>query len=368
MTNPAVPSWEYWHTNPPTSFTSSGLGKNNPSSTAPDERNTRSIEEAPPSSLFLTFPIDDLNYAPSAAERERHAAQRVATGRKASKTTGDNTGEAVWPPHLEEALITALKEYKPDAMQQTTSTRKPWRNKFISHYILQTMGKFRTAKQVSSRLQQLQRTGSLEILELINGTTGNPPTTARLVHASPPIDNSNLVQHSNMWIDILVGNGPTPNTSPPSIHLYQRAHETLELHSLCRQYYPFLKKSGLPAYGTSPHISFISPIPLFTRTVITVYWRGLAVYKDILDMILWCNQDGAGWIYTSPLVSPPRWPFLRMRDMTEFVLMQELLPQKRGSQPLFINYVFRCSTCSAHPLTFRADPEISYIYNDGTAL
>lgn len=48
--------------------------------------------------------VDDLSYTPSIEERMRDAAQILATGRRSWKTL-KGKGEAVWPPHLEAALL-----------------------------------------------------------------------------------------------------------------------------------------------------------------------------------------------------------------------------------------------------------------------
>jgi len=60
--------------------------------------------------------VDDLSYTPSAEERTRDAAQIAATGRRSWKTL-KGKGEAVWPPHLEAALIEGklLSSHIPDS-------------------------------------------------------------------------------------------------------------------------------------------------------------------------------------------------------------------------------------------------------------
>ena len=54
--------------------------------------------------FFCVSTVDGLSYTPSAQERSRDAAQIAATGRRSWKTL-KGTGEAVWPPQLEAALI-----------------------------------------------------------------------------------------------------------------------------------------------------------------------------------------------------------------------------------------------------------------------
>jgi hypothetical protein len=95
--------------------------------------------------------------------------------RKCWKTLKGNT-EPVWPPYLEATmlkgadhiiLITAsphilfpgLHEYKPvDSRETQILGRFPMRNRFISDYIYQHTGKYRSSKQIGSRLQQFRDT------------------------------------------------------------------------------------------------------------------------------------------------------------------------------------------------------------------
>ncbi|KAG8220469.1 hypothetical protein J3R82DRAFT_3164 [Butyriboletus roseoflavus] len=79
-------------------------------------------------------------------------------GRKSWKTLKGQS-EAVWPPYLEATMLKALQEYEPDDSRETRMLgRYPMRNRFISDYIHNTTGKYRSAKQVGSRLQQLRDT------------------------------------------------------------------------------------------------------------------------------------------------------------------------------------------------------------------
>ena len=129
-----------------------------------------------PCKYFCMSTVDGLSYAPSAEEKARDAAQIAATGRRSWKTLKGKS-EAVWPPHLEAALIEglfflssenlsllmsfslALEKYRLDYLRATKPPgRFPMRNRFISDFIFQTTGKRRTPKQVGSRIQQLKDT------------------------------------------------------------------------------------------------------------------------------------------------------------------------------------------------------------------
>jgi TEA/ATTS domain len=101
------------------------------------------------------------------------------TGRKTFKLDATNK-EAVWPDFMERWLLQGSRRYfrSPLVLSLTTSPaaehyvppsprrgprkskliRFPSRNEFISKYIFKKTGKWRSTKQVASRLQQLRRT------------------------------------------------------------------------------------------------------------------------------------------------------------------------------------------------------------------
>lgn len=96
------------------------------------------------------------------------------TGRKSHKMKKGGNG-LVWPPLIEHAFIegrslpcrtrsfayhlTGLKNYRPKNTRAAILLgHNPGRNRAISDYILKETGEYRTPKQVSSRIQQLQGT------------------------------------------------------------------------------------------------------------------------------------------------------------------------------------------------------------------
>jgi hypothetical protein len=103
---------------------------------------------------------------------------QIILGSRKSWKSLKGKSEAVWPPYLEATMLkgtfiilymsrfsrfitrhTALQEYEPDDSRETRMLgRYPMRNRFISDYIHSTTGKFRSAKQVGSRIQQLRDT------------------------------------------------------------------------------------------------------------------------------------------------------------------------------------------------------------------
>ncbi|KAH7929559.1 hypothetical protein BV22DRAFT_1029416 [Leucogyrophana mollusca] len=110
--------------------------------------------------------------------------QTIIKTRKSWKTLKGNV-EAVWPPYLEAAMLNGLQEYEPDDSRETRILgRYPMRNRFISEYVFRTTGKYRSAKQVGSRLQQLRDTSEgRELMESLTRCyhvrTESGPSSAR---------------------------------------------------------------------------------------------------------------------------------------------------------------------------------------------
>ncbi|KIK93885.1 hypothetical protein PAXRUDRAFT_785709 [Paxillus rubicundulus Ve08.2h10] len=116
--------------------------------------------------------------------------QTIIRTRKSWKTL-KGQAEAVWPPYLEATMLKALQDYEPDDSRETRILgRYPMRNRFISDYIHRSTGKYRSAKQVGSRLQQLRDTA--EGRELIDSLTrcyhtrtGSGSSNARVSQPTP---------------------------------------------------------------------------------------------------------------------------------------------------------------------------------------
>ncbi|KAH9479791.1 hypothetical protein JR316_0008386 [Psilocybe cubensis] len=94
--------------------------------------------------------------------RRRPGGRQIDTGRKTYKLcTKSQTKkrEPVWPPLLESALLEGLALYVPTSTKDPRLLlRFPRRNVCISKHIQAKTGKYRTPKQVGSRLQQLRET------------------------------------------------------------------------------------------------------------------------------------------------------------------------------------------------------------------
>ncbi|KAG7089375.1 hypothetical protein E1B28_011065 [Marasmius oreades] len=289
--------------------------------------------------------VDDLSYTPSAEEKDRDAAQIVATGRRSWKTL-KGKGEAVWPPHLEAALIEALEKYRPDESRSTKALgRFSMRNRFISDYIFETTGKRRTPKQVGSRLQQLRDTCKSErILRLISRRhTENNERDAGAVSSdghssstSPPpaeLQCTGEVQkcqkRHNIWVNIVLEQLAWPSP-PPVVHIVNNN----KLMPLVVHLSP-LAASSLSYESTThclasmePTITFASPFALAQQCSYSVFQDDTKLlYTEVAA--LKCLSDpmqSSGWMYRASLV-PEMWKTLcDSGSPTRYTITQYLFP------------------------------------------
>ncbi|KAF9267969.1 hypothetical protein L218DRAFT_1074027 [Marasmius fiardii PR-910] len=288
--------------------------------------------------------VDDLSYTPSAEEKDRDAAQIVATGRRSWKTL-KGKGEAVWPPHLEAALIEALEKYRPDESRSTkTLGRFSMRNRFISDYIFETTGKRRTPKQVGSRLQQLRDTCKSErILRLISRrhTDNNEQDASTLSsdgHSSsatpPPADfycvvgNQKVQRRHDIWVNIILEQLSWPSP-PPVVHIVNNNKlMPLVIHLSPLAASPLPYESGTHCLASmQPTITFSSPFALAPQCSYSIFDEraGLPFHREIAS--LKCQSDpmqSSGWMYRASLV-PEMWKTLcRSSSPTRYTITQDL--------------------------------------------
>ncbi|KAL0579308.1 hypothetical protein V5O48_002706 [Marasmius crinis-equi] len=307
--------------------------------------------------------VDDLSYTPSAQEKDRDAAQIVATGRRSWKTL-KGKGEAVWPPHLEAALIEALEKYKPDESRSTkTLGRFSMRNRFISDYIFETTGKRRTPKQVGSRLQQLRDTCKSErILQLISrrhiesspeGDSAAMSSDGNSSSATPPPADVYCLggerkasKRHNIYVNIVLEQLAW-QSPPPVVHIVNNN----KLMPLVVHLSP-LSTSGL-TYDSShclasmdPTITFASPFALAPQCSYSVYQDGAGLPMFTEDASLKCQSNpmqSSGWMYSASLV-PGLWKTLcGSSTPTRYAITQHLYPadgSRKGEPCVSIVYNF----------------------------
>ncbi|ESK93964.1 hypothetical protein Moror_12921 [Moniliophthora roreri MCA 2997] len=299
--------------------------------------------------------VDDLSYTPSAEEKDRDAAQIIATGRRSWKTL-KGKGEAVWPPHLEAALIEALEKYKPDETRSTkTLGRFSMRNRFISDYIFETTGKRRTPKQVGSRLQQLRDTcKSDRILQLISrrpiehdsesatvssdGNSSSTPPPADAYYSSGN-ERSTGSRRNGIWVNIVLEQPSWPSP-PPVVHIINNN----KLMPLVVHLAPLSSSSHVSLnYDSSsshrlafmePTINFASPCALALHCSYYVFLdgAGLPIHTEVAPLKCQSSpMQSSGWMYSASLV-PGLWSSLcESASPTRYTITQTLYPARSAA-------------------------------------
>ncbi|KAK6984695.1 TEA domain-containing protein [Favolaschia claudopus] len=252
------------------------------------------------------------------------ALQSVLGVRKSWKTM--RSGETVWPPDLEAALIEGLGNYQPDDSLETRMLgRFPRRNRFISDYILQTTGRRRTAKQVGSRLQQLRETcdgkGLLHLLSPFRqpaySDSSASSDSSRTSPESPLTPGQRFTAHTVVFIDILPKTLPSPDVEDFSSAgpMWLEADDGLHV-------------SGRPRClrSINPTVTFISRCDsVIAESRFTVFFAGdRIVHKEttLLAPVIDVSVDGC--LYSTLLV-PEYWETISdSLDPTQFTIYQEI--------------------------------------------
>ncbi|KAJ3796040.1 TEA/ATTS domain family-domain-containing protein [Lentinula aff. detonsa] len=296
--------------------------------------------------------VEDLSYTPSVEEKNRDAAQIVATGRRSWKTLRGR-GEAVWPPHIEAALIEALEKYKPDESRSSkTSGRFSMRNRFISDYIYESTGKQRTPKQVGSRLQQLRDTcKSDKILQLISrrGIEDDAEFGQSAYSQSPsasPSPEKILTQSHNIyrspmtiWVHLVLERSSW-SSAPPVISLVNNEKAmTQVIHLAPKSSLNFFSSSrhGFVDTGLLSHlesmVTFASPYVLEPQCSFSVFMDspGLPIHSESAYLTAHSHTQSSGMMYSGRLV-PGFWQSLcESSAPTRFTIVQNICLTPRTS-------------------------------------
>ncbi|KAJ7217594.1 hypothetical protein C8J57DRAFT_1016058, partial [Mycena rebaudengoi] len=272
--------------------------------------------------------------------------QSVLQGRKSWKTL--RSGETVWPLNLEAALLegTAWTNYIPDDSRETRMLgRFPKRNKFISDHIFEKTGKWRSAKQVGSRLQQLRESCHGQKLRHLlspfrrpayNGSSGSSDGSPMNSPISPVmsgrmVPHSSLPRHIVMCIDI-VSDG---------------ADDTFDHsgHSSLSDDGEIIHASDHPRrLGTiNPTVAFTSQDPVIAQSRFTVHSEELVLHAETAPLVL--VMDGApqesGFLYSTAVV-PEYWKIIsESPDPTRFTIFQEVVNDKNSAIIFSATYNFR---------------------------
>ncbi|KAF8804881.1 hypothetical protein BYT27DRAFT_7106114 [Phlegmacium glaucopus] len=306
--------------------------------------------------VCLSTTLDELSYTPSQEEKTRDAEQIVATGRKSWKTLRGK-GEAVWPPLLEAALIEALEKYQLEAVGSKgaqKSGRFPMRNRFVSDYIYETTSKYRTPKQVSSRLQQLRDTCKGDkILQLIShrGTldcqiTGSQSDGSIRASVTPP------PSPTPTFIYVQVSLHKELRPCPvPTIRFIENDSVNPHIIKLSPRPYvdPKIKASSCSILAClSGTVEFPSPYALVLQSTFHVYLNDSPTPLHSETAPLKCLSSPIQWLYSSE-IAPDFWNTLcSSPDLMQYTILQCLKPIPEAhsdsiaesSRPVFIAYRF----------------------------
>ncbi|PFH50436.1 hypothetical protein AMATHDRAFT_145028, partial [Amanita thiersii Skay4041] len=297
-------------------------------------------------------------------DKARDVFHTILGGRKCWKA--QKSGEIVWPPELEAALLEGLEHYIPkDSRETRLLGRFPLRNQFISQYILERTGKKRTAKQVGSRLQQLRDTcGNKRLLSLLSPYprptrhTSMPPSPISSWYPMPPRISDENGEASSSALPITQNDTNLSETdslveddrskSPGSVHCIYidilPNHQPTSSHSLADALgcedptdpVPYLSTqvnqiqiSQQPRHLRSidPTLTFLSPNAISARSVFTIYTKGKVFATEVTTLTTAgpkpsadCSNDGL--LYRTSLV--PRYWETISNNPTMYLIEQKV--------------------------------------------
>ncbi|KAF7375334.1 TEA domain-containing protein [Mycena sanguinolenta] len=226
--------------------------------------------------------------------------EAVLAARKSWKIS--RGGETVWPLDLEAALLEGhyfnfiseqaktmsiqfigLERYQPEDCRETRMLgRHPRRNCFISDYIFDKTGKFRSPKQVGSRLQQLREScGGTPLKKLLcpTRTTAAHSSTSDSTDGRPssPIFAFTAASshHIVIYVDIL------PEESSHRMHRGNNSSSWPEDGGVLH-----ISEHPRDLRFINPTISFSAASPIVANSRFTVYSGDLILHAETLPLQL----------------------------------------------------------------------------------
>lgn len=304
----------------------------------------------------LFDPSSPLPRTMSPSQSTEEIFKTILNVRKCWKTLKGNT-EPVWPPYLEATMLKGLHEYKPvDSRETQILGRFPMRNRFISEYIYQHTGKYRSSKQIGSRLQQFRDTS--EGRELIDSLTRSCYLNTRSeVGSSRTFSPHNHVFH-RASLSYISGDSSTSDhsssssstgspTMPPSRRNNPSESRTPVYIDILPDPTPYSSSSSSRSRGPSsykpqpssnsprrmrdidPTVTFVSPSAVIGKSSYIVLLDGAPIHSE--DTKLECvgpyfansSTDGP-LLYGTPLV-PKYWETLcKSPDPTVYTIIQDV--------------------------------------------
>ncbi|KAJ7443794.1 hypothetical protein FB451DRAFT_1568532 [Mycena latifolia] len=279
---------------------------------------------------YYIFPMSQPPQSDSAPPLQRPATTNVLDSvlgsRKSWKTL--HTGENVWPQHLEAALLEGLENHVPDdSMETRLLGRYRGRNQFISEYIFNKTGEYRSNRQVGSRLQQLRHCSSdpmlrrlliplrklrshshedLSVLPATNSVEGEDPLPFAEVPPIIPISIPILPQ----------------NSKAPHVAVDFRAQPPFNSRD-------FLQISDHPRdlQSIMPTVTFLSPYPVVAQSCFAVSVADQIVHTETVPLVILMDHPahGTGFLHSTSLI-PSYWnTILDSPDPSKFTIFQEIV-------------------------------------------
>ncbi|KAG2064305.1 hypothetical protein BDR04DRAFT_1110309 [Suillus decipiens] len=333
--------------------------------------------------------------------------------RKSWKTLKGNA-EPVWPPSLEAMMLKGLEE-SVHSREARVLCRFPQRNQFISDYIYRKTGKYRSSKQIGSRLQQFKDT--LEGRELIDSLLAAPTGSevdSRRRFSPHSHDESNLSPSSSYSSSSTSSNDSSSTGSSTSSGRHHNMPSSKRNHlpdtrtpvyiDILPESSSFLSSSSSrsrapfsspyqPSQGVVAHtsdtprpirdidstVTFVSPSTVIGKSSYIVLLDGAPIHSE--DTKLECvgpyftSSSGDGPLLYSTALIPKFWETLcKSPDPTVYTIIQDVYrtldpeaPARSSgrSHPVIIfsaTYHFRYSV-SVHAPTSFMSPDFAYQAN-----
>ncbi|KAJ6528676.1 hypothetical protein DFH09DRAFT_1413512, partial [Mycena vulgaris] len=242
----------------------------------------------------------------------------VLGSRRAWKTL--QSGENVWPPHLEAALLEGESHVAHTSAETRVLGRYRGRNQFISEYIFNKTGERRSNKQVGSRLQQLRHCSSDSKLRRLLRPFREPashshgcPSEIPVMH---PTEREELIPYVDLPQTILISIPIFPPKSPPtSFHPFSQS--SFNSHDAVR-----ITNHPRDLQSIAPTVAFLSQNPAIAQSWFTVYLGEKLVHSETAPLMILKDgpAHGTGFLHTTAL-APSYWTtILNSPDPSKFVI------------------------------------------------
>ncbi|KAJ7510695.1 hypothetical protein B0H11DRAFT_1031698 [Mycena galericulata] len=238
--------------------------------------------------------IEDLGRTLTNEEQEIYEEQLEFTRRRHFKTFKGRP-EAVWPPHLEAALIQGLYQYVLDH-GDSIAPRIGHRNSYLSKTIFAKTNQKRTSKQISSRLQQLAAGSSDSLRNLIRGSSPFQVLSMSLITGLKPSRPGvvNTWDGKTMSIPVTVAmRSATYPSFPPEIDIQSSSQSqciSLRTYAEWQPHTTILR-------GMEPTVSLSSTLRLSESTVFELSWNN-QYHQTVPAAITPIGVQGGKWRYT----------------------------------------------------------------------